>query len=129
MRQRWCASLHYGTRVAASLLPLAFELWQDPLAEIGRNDAADTDIATRLAEDGGIDADDLAAHVQQRSARVSRIDGGIGLNEVIVRSRANLTSLGADNAGGDRVIEAERIANGQHPLAYLKPVRISERHS
>ena len=40
--------------------------------------------AAALAEDAGVDADQLAAAVDQRAAGVAGIDGGVGLDEVLV---------------------------------------------
>ena len=38
-------------------------------------------------EDGGVDADDLAVEVEERAARVALVDGGVGLDEVLVADR------------------------------------------
>src|SRR5262249_49753940 len=41
-------------------------------------------IAAGLGKDGGIDTDQLTLDVDQRASRVSGIDGGVGLNEVLI---------------------------------------------
>jgi len=50
---------------------------------VGRHGEADAGIRAGLGVDGGIDADDFAVHVDQRTAGITRVDGGIGLDEVL----------------------------------------------
>ena len=50
---------------------------------VGGHGEAHALIAARLGEDGGVDADDLAVHVQQRAAGVAGVDGRVGLDEVL----------------------------------------------
>ena len=52
--------------------------------EVARHGEADALIAAALAEDAGVDADQLAARVDQRAAGVARVDRGVGLDEVFV---------------------------------------------
>ena len=49
--------------------------------------------------DRGVDADDLAGHVQQRAAGVAGVDRGVGLDHV---------------GEGDAVLLVERAAGGRH---------------
>ena len=48
------------------------------------NGKADAHVAlrSRVGVDRGVDADDFAAHVEQRAARVAGVDRGVGLNDV-----------------------------------------------
>src|SRR3989454_11966325 len=50
----------------------------------------------------------LALHVHQRPTGVARIDRGVGLKEVVERALVELPRLGADDAGRDRSLQAER---------------------
>ena len=59
---------------------------------------ADTDIAAGLAKDRRVDSDHFAAQIDQRTAGIAGIDRRVGLNEVVVRSRADISSFGADDA-------------------------------
>ena len=52
--------------------------------EVARDGEADALVAAGLAEDRGVDADQLAARVDQRAAGVARVDRGVGLDEVLV---------------------------------------------
>ena len=54
--------------------------------------------------------------VEQRAAGVARIDGGVGLDEVVVRALVDVPPERADDAGGHRVLEAEGVADRDHPL-------------
>jgi len=80
------------------------------------------DAAARGGEDVAVDADDLALHVDQRAAGVTPVDGGVGLEEVLVGRHvgadAQLAALGADDTGRDRVFHAQGIADGQDPFAH-----------
>ena len=68
--------------------------------------------------DGGIDADDFAAQVEERAARVAGIDRRVRLNEIFVAREIDvLPADPADDAERDRPIESERIPHGEHPLA------------
>ena len=81
-----------------------------------------------IAQDGGVDADDFAAQVEQRSARVARVDRRVGLEHVdaALRGHVELAAERADHAHRDGVVEAERIANGHHPVAGLHLFRVAE---
>ena len=69
--------------------PLLSQLREQLLGEVDRDGEADADVAAAAAEDRGIDADHLAAEVEQRTAGVARIDGGVGLDEVVVGALAD----------------------------------------
>ena len=62
-------------------------------------------------------------HVDERSARVARVDGHIGLDEGQVVARVAL--LGAHDAGGDRIVQAKGRANGHHPLAHFQAADVT----
>ena len=49
--------------------------------DVGRHGEADALGAHGLGVDGGVHADDLAVHVDERAAGVAGIDGGVGLDE------------------------------------------------
>eukprot|EP00315_Gephyrocapsa_oceanica_P041992 CAMPEP_0185473886 /NCGR_PEP_ID=MMETSP1366-20130426/1733_1 /TAXON_ID=38817 /ORGANISM="Gephyrocapsa oceanica, Strain RCC1303" /LENGTH=496 /DNA_ID=CAMNT_0028080769 /DNA_START=26 /DNA_END=1516 /DNA_ORIENTATION=- len=83
---------------------------------------ADADVAARAArrEDHRVDADEPAARVKERSARVARVDCGVRLDAVFDRPSAvavDVPAEGGDDARRQGVVEAERIADGQHVLA------------
>ena len=104
--------------------PLLDQALHDGLGHVDGDGEADAHVAAGAAGDGGVDADDLAVRVDQRAAAVAGVDGGVGLDEVLVVGDADVgAALGADDAGGDGLVEAERIADGEHPLADLRACR------
>ena len=72
--------------------------------------------------DHGVDADHLAARVQQRPAGVAGIDGRVGLDGVFDRRAIRVANRadGADNAAGHGPAQAEWIADGVDLLAHGK---------
>ena len=60
------------------------------VGQVGRNRKADADVAAGRRVDRRIDADQLAAQIDQGAAGIARIDRGIGLDEVLdSRGRAS----------------------------------------
>ena len=111
---------------AARHLALGRQLRVDPLGHVDGDGEADADIAAGAREDRAVDADDLARHVDERAARVARVDGGVGLEEVVEGALADRAPLGADDARRHRLLEAEGRADGQHPVADLDLVGVAE---
>src|SRR6202022_3981297 len=96
-----------------------------------RDVEGDADTAARRREDRGVDADDLALEVEGRTAGVAAVHRRIDLQEVVIGSRANLAAARRNDAGGDRATEAERIADGDNPVAdanvALRELHVGER--
>jgi hypothetical protein len=80
----------------------------------------DADIAAGRREDGRVDADHLALRVEGRAAGIAAVHGRVDLQEIVVRSGADVAAFGRDDAGRDRAAEAERVADGEHPLPDLR---------
>jgi hypothetical protein len=56
-----------------------------------------------LAQNGGVDADDVAGRIEQGTAAVSEVDGGIGLDqafEFLIVLAANGTAERTHHSGG-----------------------------
>ena len=114
---------------SAPHLAVLHQVVDDVPREVARHGEADALIAAALAEDAGVDADQLAARVDQRAAGVARIDRRVGLDEVLVVGEAHVRAARrADDAGGDRLTQLERAADRQHPFADLQLARIAPRH-
>ena len=84
-------------------------------------------VAAALRRDHGVDPDHFAADVEQRTAAVARIDGGVGLQEILVHVHVQAgASLGADDAMRDGAGQPERGADRQHAIADLHRVGVAE---
>ncbi len=102
--------------------------------DVGRHGEADALRAHGLGIDSGVHADDLAGHVDERAAGVAGVDGGIGLDEALeLRLRdavgagfIDAAVFGGDDAGGDRLRQRERAADGENPVANLSAVGVAE---
>src|ERR1019366_4636824 len=94
---------------------------------IGRHREADALVSSATGVNGSVDADHLARHVHQRTARVAGIDGSVGLDERLKLPVGNdIAALGGDDTGGDRLIETEWASHRKHPVADRHAVRIAQ---
>src|SRR5271165_3559428 len=94
---------------------------------VGGHGKANALIAARAGVDGGVDADHLAIHVDQRAARVAGVNGGVGLDERLELAPGDdVASLGGDDAGGHGFLETEGAAHGEHPVAHFHGVRVAQ---
>ena len=66
--------------------------------------------------------------VEQRSARIAGVDRGIGLDERHRAVAGERTALGADDARGRGLLEAERRTDRQHVVAHAELIGITEPH-
>src|SRR6266513_3063252 len=85
------------------------ELPRDEFHRVHRDREAD---ALGRQDDGGVDADHVAARVEQWAARVPRIQRGVGLDHVVDQAPGDgseRAAQGADDAGRHGALEAERI--------------------
>ena len=79
-----------------------------------------------MRENGGVDANHLTIEIEQRSTRIATVDRGIGLDEIIIRTVANIAATSRDNASCHRAAKTKGIANGQHPVTNPQAVGITE---
>src|ERR1039457_1849960 len=70
--------------VTACDLATADQIVQDVFGEIDGYGKADAIILSTASGDGGVDADDFPVHVDEWAAGIAGIDGGIGLEKVLV---------------------------------------------
>ncbi len=133
------AGLHLGADDRVARLAGAQDLVGGHLDLLDRDREADADVAGLVAAggaagggDGGVDADDLAGHVDQRSAGVAGVDRGVGLDGVDVRRLARRVAGGdrplerGDDARGHRGGEAQRGADGDDRVADVQRLRLTE---
>src|SRR6185369_1394237 len=118
--------LDQHAEVAARNFAFAAQLRQQLFHEIDGYRKTDPDVAAAPGEYRGVDPDHFAAQIDQRAARVSRVDRGVGLNEVVVRALIDMAPFGADDSRSHGVVEAKRVADRNHPFAYLETIRIAQ---
>src|SRR4029079_4374396 len=87
---------------------------------------ADADRTAGGRDDQRVDADDVAIEVEQRTAGIAAVDGGVGLDIAVIRPRGDVAVLGRDDTGRHRAAEAERIADRDHPVAEAQLVGVAE---
>src|SRR5208337_4969664 len=112
---------------AARDLALGLELRNDALHRFGWDGKGNAGRAARRREDRGIHADDLARLIECRTAGVAFIHRGVDLDEIVVGAHADIAAASRDDTGRDRTAKAERVADGDHPIAGLH-LGMSERH-
>src|SRR5262249_26850122 len=87
---------------------------------------ADAGVVARLALDLRVDADHAALRVQQRAAGVAVVDSRVGLDRVAdreLRLAGDRPVERAHDAARDRLLEAERAADGDDAVADLQVAR------
>ena len=104
----------------------AAELVDHRRGERGRHGETDTHAAARGRGNGGVHADHPALKVQHRAAGIALVDRGVGLDEIVIGAGADIPLAGRDDARGHRAGEAERVADGDDPVAHPRLVRIPE---
>ena len=112
--------------VATLDAPLGDELSADPLGEVDRDCEADPLVAAVVGGDRRVDPHHLTGEVDQRSAGVARVDGGIGLEELGPLHAAEFAPLAADDPRADGRLQLEGIADGDHPIADLHLVGVAK---
>src|SRR5947207_743006 len=108
---------------AADHAALVAELRVDLARHVGRDRKAD---ARAARDDRGVDADHLGLQVHERPAGISWVDRGVGLEEVVEGALTDLAGLGADDPRRHRGLQAERRADGDHPVADADLVRVAQ---
>ncbi len=78
--------------------------------------------------DRGIDADDLAIHIEERATGIAAIDSSIGLDEIVIRTRVDIAVACRNDTDGHRAAEAKWIADRHDPIADAGLGRIAEFH-
>src|SRR5690606_9162184 len=118
--------LNADAEIAALDLLAAAKLLDDWGRDFGRNGEADADAAAGRRQDRIVDADDVAAHVEQRAAGVSAVDARVGLDVAVVGSTSGGAQNRGNDAGGDGAAEPERVTDRDHPVARARLPRVAE---
>ena len=106
--------------------PVLDELRLDLARDVDRNGERQALVAAGAAVDLRIDPDHFAVHVEERPAGIARVDRDVGLYERDVGAVGQRARLGADDTGGDGVVEAVRRADGHDPFADAHRIGIAD---
>ena len=92
----------------------------DFLGNRGGSGEADALPAAVRRKDGGVDADQVAAGINQRAAGVAPVNRRIGLDKVLEGGDAQVAAAGGtDDAHGHGLAHTQRVADGQYHIAHL----------
>src|ERR1019366_787082 len=97
-----------------SLIP---ELLDNELNGFRRNIERHPDRPSRRRKYRGIDPNHFAPDVEGRSSGVSQVYRRIDLNEIIIRTCADIASARRDDSCGDRAAKPKRVSDHKHPVA------------
>jgi hypothetical protein len=102
-------------------------LLQKKLHVIRGNREAEPDRAAcrRIRENLVVDADDLAARIEQRATGIAVIDRRVGLNEFVIRT-AEIAVESADDAVCDRALQTERVADRENAVTDMDLVAVAD---
>src|SRR5262245_41262837 len=109
---------------------VADQLRHDPVHHVDRDRKADPGIRARRRKDCRVDTDQPSRGIEQRPARVAGIDRGVGLNDVgdlPPAAGGQSPFQRADDAGRERLVEPERVADRKRRLHDLEIRRAADR--
>src|SRR5439155_10999742 len=110
--------LHRCADVAANNATLFAQTLHHVASEIRRNGEANALASTASAENRGVNAQQPALGIDKRTAGVAHVNGRIGLDEILVIDDAHAAAAdGTDDSHGDRLPQAEWIAECEHYVA------------
>src|SRR5689334_21799222 len=90
----------------------------------------DADVSARRADDRGVDPNQFAPQIDQRTTGIAGIDRGVGLDEIFVAFDAKPAATdGADDAEGGSLLQPEWVPDGNDVVANPQLVGISQRHA
>ncbi len=125
--------IHLDAQRRTDVLAGLYELRHHAHDGIHRHSETDASGRARRAVDGGVDADQPPGRIEQRAAGVAGVDSGVGLDQVIDGRPAPFAVEGAverrDDAGGERPVQSEGIADSEHFLPDLEVGTGAHRHS
>ena len=94
------------------VLPNSCKLVDHSGHDIRRHGKPDPDRTAGGRQDRGVHADHLTIHVEQRTARIAAVDGGVGLDVIVVIALQRATA-GRNDPGADRKALPQRVADRQ----------------
>ena len=119
---------HVDTQRGSDDASVSDDLVDDASHGVNGDGEPDADVPSSAArrEDGGVDADEPAARVEEWTARVAWIDRRVRLDAPLDGPPSDAVHVAAerrDDAHRQRVVEPERVADREHILANLRRER------
>src|SRR5216684_2287455 len=111
---------------AASRLAELAQLVDNRNRGLGRHREPDADGAARRRDDRRVDSDDLAFEIEQRTARIAPVDGGVGLDVIVIRPRIDVAVARRYVSGRDGTAEVVFISDRYHPFTKPQLFRVTE---
>src|SRR5262249_54441779 len=126
----WSYILRQDAQVCALDFTMLYDLVHHIAGHIDRDGKADALVAARIArQDRGVYAGQVAVIVDERAARVARINRSVGLDKVFhfldAESRAPLR---ADDTHSHGLADTERITHSENDIADFDFARVAQRH-
>ncbi len=104
------------------------QLIDDRHHAVRRSRKTDADRSPRRREDGCVDADDVAIHVEQRAAGVPLVDGSVGLQVIVVGAAVDVAIASRHDPRRHRPAQSKRIADRHHGVADAHLAAVAEFH-
>jgi len=114
--------------VAPAHAAVSNQLLLDQVGQVAGDRQADALESAGPATDGAVHADHLAVHIHQWPTRVARIDGRVGLQEILVHVHIQAAVLRRDDPVRHGARHAERGPHSQHAVTNLHLVAVAQRH-
>ena len=119
--------LRLDANPAARDLSIFHNTFQNLLGGRYGNGKSNAHGAARARVDRGVDAQQVAVHIDQRAAGIAGIDRCIGLDKILEGVDTQLVaSQRAHDAAGHSLTDAKRVANGQHGVAHHQRIGVAE---
>src|SRR6266404_304549 len=111
---------------AARNAPLLNQLVVNVYCHARGKSKSDTFVTAAARNDCRIDADHFTGQIHQGPTGVSRVDGSVGLQELLKLPAYSTAIFRTDDSRSHGRVQAKRTANRQHPIADLHAIGIPQ---
>src|SRR5713226_3300384 len=108
--------LNLNTDPTAADASVVLQLGDHVLYSHCRDRKCDADAAAGWRIDRRVYANNLALHIESRTTRIALVNGGVDLNEIVVRTASDVTAAGRNDTGGYGTTQAKRVADCKYPI-------------
>src|SRR6185437_2852912 len=124
--------LRQKTQITADHLPVFDDLIHHVVRHVDGNRESDSNVAAAAAaQDRGVDAYQVAVQIDERAARIARVNRRVCLNEILIildpaDQRIGAAAFRADDAHRRRLADSEWIADREYQVAHFQRRRIAQ---